>query len=225
MYISPFISPTWLASLKNRKVKEKNLEAIIADFLEESCVRNPVHYRRMDLLRIKREGSSHSDFLMKLEEIFNLVEYDKMTGTASSWRSPTALCRRSTMTFLLQNQRAISLHFLLRWSRLRPACGTWMVVTAEEPRLLGSQYGVQTASHPPIIWTNVGENEIFAAVLDLSPTGAEIILRIEILRVQPNQLMLESLLNLKKLREQRRTRDTGKISWKRKKKKRRKKLN
>ena len=87
-----------------------------------------------------------------------------------------------------------------------------MVVTAEEPRLLGSQYGVQTVSHPPIIWTNVGENEIFAAVLDLSPTGAEIILKIKILRVQPNQLMLESLLNLKKLREQRRTRDTGKIS-------------
>ena len=56
MYISPFISPTWWASLKNRKVKEKNLGAIIAVILEESCVRNPVHNRRMDLLRVRRAG-------------------------------------------------------------------------------------------------------------------------------------------------------------------------
>ena len=39
-----------------------------------------VHGRKLDLLRVKRRGASHSDFLMKLEEIFRLVEYERITG-------------------------------------------------------------------------------------------------------------------------------------------------
>ena len=72
----------WLASLWTRKVKEKDLESIIADILKESCIINPIHNQKIDLLREKRAGTSHSGLLMKLEEKFNLVEYDKMTGPA-----------------------------------------------------------------------------------------------------------------------------------------------
>ena len=36
----------------------------------------------MALLRVKRNGASHLDFLMNLEEQFRLVEYDEMTGPA-----------------------------------------------------------------------------------------------------------------------------------------------
>ena len=64
---------------------------------------------------------------------------------------------------------------------------------AEQPRLLESQDGVQTASHPNIIWTNVGENGIFATALNIGLPGAEIILQKETLKVQLNQLRLESL--------------------------------
>ena len=72
MYISPFTSRTWWAALEDRNAKEKNLEAIVADIPDEICVRNLIHKR-------KRAGSSYSDFLAKIEEIFNLVEYNKMT--------------------------------------------------------------------------------------------------------------------------------------------------
>ena len=36
----------------------------------------------MALLRVKRNGASHLDFLMNLEEQFILVKYDEMTGPA-----------------------------------------------------------------------------------------------------------------------------------------------
>ena len=70
MYIKPFISITWWASLENREVTAQNLNDIIADILDKSAIRNTVHGRKMDLLRVKRRGASHSDVLMKLEEIF-----------------------------------------------------------------------------------------------------------------------------------------------------------
>ena len=60
--------------------KTKNLDTIITDILDESSLRNPVHRRRMALLRVKRNGASRLDFLMSLEEQFILVKYDEMTG-------------------------------------------------------------------------------------------------------------------------------------------------
>ena len=63
-------------------VGTKNLEAIIADIIDESNLRNPVHRRRMNLLRVKRNGAPHSDFFITLEEQFWLVDYEIMTGQA-----------------------------------------------------------------------------------------------------------------------------------------------
>ena len=71
--IQPYISATWRA---------KNLEDIISGIMDESSIRNPIHRRRLDLLRAKRNVACHYDFLMKLEEICKLVEYVKMTGAA-----------------------------------------------------------------------------------------------------------------------------------------------
>ena len=70
-YISPF---SWWSSLQNRKVKEKGLEEIIADILEESFIINPVHTKIMDPLKEKKPNSSYSDFLIRLEEKFNLIQ-------------------------------------------------------------------------------------------------------------------------------------------------------
>ena len=101
----------WLASLWTRKVKEKDLESIIADILKESCIINPIHNQKIDLLREKRAGTSHSGLLMKLEEKFNLVEYDKITGppfvTHIVWRKPTPPCKRLPLTSLARGHRTI----------------------------------------------------------------------------------------------------------------------
>jgi hypothetical protein len=66
--------------LLHQNIKEKNLQEVIDLILEESSGRNPLHQRRIDLLRVKKEGS-HSDFLFMLEEHMSLVEFNNMTKT------------------------------------------------------------------------------------------------------------------------------------------------
>ena len=63
-------------------MKEKGLAEIIADILKDSSIVNPVQSRRMDLLKEKRSNPSHSYFLIRLEEKFNLIVYENMTGDA-----------------------------------------------------------------------------------------------------------------------------------------------
>ena len=57
------------------------MEEILADILDESSIINPVHSRRIELLKEKRLNSSISDFLIRLKKI-KLIEYENMTGDA-----------------------------------------------------------------------------------------------------------------------------------------------
>ena len=75
----------------------------------------------------------------------------------------------------------------------------------------GRQDGVPIVKHPPIIWTNVGAGAAILGTLDIGPPDAETILKTKALRVLQNQPRLESLLNLMKLKKQKRTRDTDRI--------------
>ena len=78
MQLQPLMNRVWFESLMHKNVKQKNLQQVIELILEESSGRNPLHQRRIDQLRVKKEGSL-SDFLFKLEEYMSLVEFDKMT--------------------------------------------------------------------------------------------------------------------------------------------------
>ena len=84
MYIQPYLTSKWWAALEKRGIKTKNLDAIIANILDESSLKAPVNGTRMALLRVKRNGASHSNFLINLEEQFRLVAYEMMTGPAFS---------------------------------------------------------------------------------------------------------------------------------------------
>ena len=65
-------------SLLHQNIKEKDLQGVIDLILEESSGSNPLHQRRVDLVRVKKKGS-HSDFLFALEEHMSLVEFNNMT--------------------------------------------------------------------------------------------------------------------------------------------------
>ena len=79
MYLSPFLSPSWWASLKSRGVEGKTLDEILEDIMTKSSIVNPVHFRGIEFLKEKRNNSSHSDFLVRLEEKINLLEFQVMT--------------------------------------------------------------------------------------------------------------------------------------------------
>ena len=67
IHLQPLVEATWWTSLSKRGVTQnKNLEQILEIIETESDARNPLHSRRMNLLRVKKTGS-HSDFLSNLE--------------------------------------------------------------------------------------------------------------------------------------------------------------
>ena len=79
--LQPLMNPIWMESMIHRGIKEKNLEEIMGLILEESSGRNPLHQRRIELMRVKKTGS-HGDFFFQLEQHMSLIEYDTLTKEA-----------------------------------------------------------------------------------------------------------------------------------------------
>merc|ERR1711888_246999 len=73
--LQPFINPIWWSQMIAKQVKEKDLEGAISVILEVASDNNPVHGRRMDLLKLRRGSMDHRTFLFKLEELMELTMY------------------------------------------------------------------------------------------------------------------------------------------------------
>ena len=56
----------------------KSLVPVIWIIMAESDARNPLHSRRMELLRVKKTGS-YSDYLFNLEQIGELIDIKSLT--------------------------------------------------------------------------------------------------------------------------------------------------
>ena len=56
----------------------KSLGQIVEIIMEESDARNPLHSRRIELLRVKKTGS-HSDYLFNLEQVGDLIDMQSLT--------------------------------------------------------------------------------------------------------------------------------------------------
>ena len=65
--------------MKSRNCQEGSLEEIIQALKEESSLLCPVHQRRMEFLRERRGNSTHSEFLQRLEERIELIEFESLT--------------------------------------------------------------------------------------------------------------------------------------------------
>ena len=75
--LQPFINPLWWSQMVAKQVKEKDLGAAMSVVLEVASDNNPVHGRRMDLLKLRRGTMDHSTFLFKLEELMELTIYQE----------------------------------------------------------------------------------------------------------------------------------------------------
>ena len=79
-HIKACMHSTWYTALEQKGALNESLEKILEMIQEESCLRNPVHSRRMGFLQSKRGNMSHSDFWAYLEEQIPLIEFDKLTA-------------------------------------------------------------------------------------------------------------------------------------------------
>ena len=58
-----------------KEVKAKTLEGVRQVIMEVAAVHSTLHDRRLEFLRSKKEGQSHSDFLRNLEDKIDLCDY------------------------------------------------------------------------------------------------------------------------------------------------------
>ena len=82
MYLAPFLAPSWWASIKSREVEEKTLEEILQAIMDESALVNPNHARRIEFLKARKNNSTHTDFLQRLEGRIELIEFETLKKEA-----------------------------------------------------------------------------------------------------------------------------------------------
>ena len=73
--LQPFVNQIWWSQMLNKQIKEKDLKGAMLVVLEVASENNPVHGRRMDLLKMRRGSMDHSTWLFKLEEAMNLTQW------------------------------------------------------------------------------------------------------------------------------------------------------
>ena len=79
IYVTPFLASSWWASMKSSGVQDKALEKILQALLDKIALLCPVHQRRIEFLKEKRNNSSLRDFLQRLEERIELKEFETLT--------------------------------------------------------------------------------------------------------------------------------------------------
>ena len=57
-------------------IKSKDLKGAMAVVMAVASENNPVHGRRMDLLKMRRGSQDHSQWLHKLEAVIELTKYE-----------------------------------------------------------------------------------------------------------------------------------------------------
>ena len=79
VYIVPFLAASWWSSLKAKGAQDMSLDDILQELLQESALLCPVHQRRIEFLKEKRNNCSHSDFLRRIEERVELIDFQSLT--------------------------------------------------------------------------------------------------------------------------------------------------
>ena len=80
VHLAALINPTWLQSIESKGAKVESLEGIMNLIRIEAETRNPLHARRIQLLKpaLKKTGS-HSDHLQNLEKNMEICDWESMT--------------------------------------------------------------------------------------------------------------------------------------------------
>ena len=79
IYVTPFLASSWWGSMKSSGVQDKALEKILQALIDKIALLCPVHQRRIEFIKEKRNNSSLRDFLQRLEERIELIEFETLT--------------------------------------------------------------------------------------------------------------------------------------------------
>ena len=80
MHLSPFVHSSWMQALQSNKMEERDLEEIVSLIQEEGKLRTPVHQRRLQLFKARRQQSRHTEYIFMLEKLMSVADFDNMTA-------------------------------------------------------------------------------------------------------------------------------------------------
>ena len=80
--LQPFVNELWWAQMVNMNIKKKDLKGAMQVVMDVASENNPVHGRRMDLLKMRRGSMDHSTWLYKLETAMELTQWKDWTKEA-----------------------------------------------------------------------------------------------------------------------------------------------
>ena len=80
MHLAPLMHSSWIQALESKNLEEKTLGELTAIIKEEGKLRMPVHQRRLQLLKAKRNQTRHTEFIFQLEKLMSVAEFDKMSS-------------------------------------------------------------------------------------------------------------------------------------------------
>ena len=81
VHLQALINPTWLQAIEALGAKNKSLEDIMTLIKLEAETRDPLHGRRMALLKLAlgKKTGKHSDHLMRLERHMEVIDWENMS--------------------------------------------------------------------------------------------------------------------------------------------------
>ena len=80
LHLAPLMHSSWIQALESKNLGEKSLGELTEIIKEEGKLRMPVHQRRLQLLKAKRNQTRHTEFIFQLEKLMSVAEFEKMTS-------------------------------------------------------------------------------------------------------------------------------------------------
>ena len=77
--LQPFVCESWWATMVEKGIKGKSPDEAKKIIMDVAAIHIPVHDRRLDFLRSKKDGKCHSEFLRELEEKIELTDWQNWT--------------------------------------------------------------------------------------------------------------------------------------------------
>jgi hypothetical protein len=79
VHLGPLMHSSWIQAFDSQNLEEKTLTEIIELVKKEGRMRMPVHQRRIQLMKAKRNQTRHTEFIFTLEKLMSVAEFETMT--------------------------------------------------------------------------------------------------------------------------------------------------
>jgi hypothetical protein len=80
IHLAPLMHSSWTQAIETKNLEDKSVRELTEIIKEEGKLRMPVHQRRLQLLKARRNQTKHTEFIFQLEKLMSVAEFDRMNS-------------------------------------------------------------------------------------------------------------------------------------------------